>query len=276
MQRGVRRSRPHPGRAAVLSTFLLLATYALVTVSTIAFAGIGVEGSGLGNPDNSDDVFAAFGSALFGDGVLGKIGLLLLSASILTSASASTQTTIMPTARTTLSMAVFKALPGSFAKMHPRYLTPTVSTITMGAASILFYVLFTVISSSLLSALIGSVGLVIAFYYGLTGYACVRYYRKTLTNSLRDFMMRGVLPLLGGVLLTIVFIFGLIEYARADWLVDQGRNVTIFGFGAVAVVGVGSMVLGAVLMLAWWAISPSFFHGRRCRVRAPKRCRNRP
>ncbi|GLE51276.1 APC family permease [Mycobacterium montefiorense] len=254
-----------PGRAAVLSTFLLLATYALVTVSTIAFAGIGVEGSGLGNPDNSEDVFSAFGPALFGDGLLGKVGLLLLSASILTSASASTQTTIMPTARTTLSMAVFKALPDSFTKMHPRYLTPTVSTIVMGAASILFYVLFTVISSSLLSALIGSVGLVIAFYYGLTGYACVRYYRKTLTNSLRDFVMRGVLPLLGGVLLTIVFVFGLIEYAKADWLVDHDRNVTIFGFGAVAVVGVGSMVLGVVLMFTWWAISPSFFHGRTLR-----------
>jgi amino acid transporter len=189
------------GRAAVISTFLLLATYALVTAvrSAVAFVGVGTEGIGLGNPDNSCDVFAAIGPDLFGSSVLGHIGLLLLSASILTSASASTQTTILPTARTTLSMGVYKALPDSFAKIHRQYLTPTTSTIMMGAVSIVFYVLFTLISVSLLTALIGSVGLLIAFYYGLTGFACVWYYRKTLTGSVRDFTMRGVVPLLGGV-----------------------------------------------------------------------------
>ena len=45
---------------------------------------------------------------------------------VLTSAAASTQTTILPTARTTLSMAVYKAIPQKFARIHPRFLTPTV------------------------------------------------------------------------------------------------------------------------------------------------------
>ena len=147
-----------PGKAAVLSTFLLLATYAIVTVAAVAFAGTGTTDAGLSNPANSGDVFAAIGPALFGDSFIGHIGLLALSATILTSASASTQTTILPTARTTLSMGVYKALPTSFAKIHRTYLTPTVSTIVMGAVSIFFYVMFTLISSSLLLALIGSVG----------------------------------------------------------------------------------------------------------------------
>ena len=104
----------------------------------LRLAGVGTEGVGLGNPDNAADAFAAIGPALFGDSLLGKIGLMLLAASILTSASASTQTTILPTARTTLSMGVYKALPGSFAKIHRSYLTPTVATLVMGAVSILF------------------------------------------------------------------------------------------------------------------------------------------
>ena len=242
-----------PGRAAVISTFLLLATYALVSVSAIAFAGVGTDGIGLGNPDNSADVFAAIGPPLFGDSLLGKIGLLLLSASILTSASASTQTTVLPTARTTLSMGVYKALPTSFAKIHRTYLTPSVSTIVMGAVSILFYVLFTLVSSNLLTALIGSVGLMIAFYYGLTGFACAWFYRKDLTKSARDFMMRGVVPLLGGLILLVVFVYGLIQYAKPDWLTDDnGNNVTILGYGAVAVVGIGALVLGVVVMVIWW------------------------
>ena len=251
-----------PGRAAVISTFLLLATYALVSVATIAFAGVGDEGVGLGNQDNADDVFAAVGHDLFGDSLLGKIALMLLAASILTSASASTQTTILPTARTTLSMGVYKALPDSFAKIHRKYLTPTTSTIAMGAVSILFYMLFTLVSPNLLTALIGSVGLMIAFYYGLTGFACVWFYRKDLTKSARDFMMRGVVPLLGAVILTAVFIYGLIQYAKPDWLTDDdGNNVTIFGYGAVAVVGVGALALGVVMMFVWRIASPSYFQG---------------
>ncbi|KAA0098487.1 APC family permease [Mycolicibacterium sp. P1-18] len=251
-----------PGKAAVLSTFLLLTTYAIVTVAAVAFAGVGETDAGLGNPDNSADVFAAIGPALFGDSVIGHIGLLALSATILTSASASTQTTILPTARTTLSMGVYKALPTSFAKIHRKYLTPTVSTLVMGGVSIFFYVLFTLISSSLLLALIGSVGLMIAFYYGMTGYACVWYYRKTLTSSARNFLMRGAVPLLGAIMLTVVFAYGLISYAKPDYLVDDdGNDVTILGFGAVAVVGIGALVLGVVMMFVWWAMSPSFFKG---------------
>jgi amino acid transporter len=252
-----------PGRAAIVSTFLLLATYALVTVSAVAFAGSGTQGIGLGNPHNSKDVFASIGPELFGNGVLGKIALLLLAASILTSAAASTQTTILQTARTALSMGVHKALPDSFAKTHPRYLTPTTSTIAVGVASILFYVLFTLISENLLAALIGSVGLMIAFYYGLTGFACAWYHRNTLTGSLRNFTMRGVLPLLGGVGLLIVLIYGLIQYAKPAWLTgNDGNNITILGFGAVAAVGIGALILGLILMVVWWAISPGFFHGR--------------
>ena len=252
-----------PGRAAVISTFLLLATYALVSVAAIAFAGTGTEGIGLGNEENAADAFAAIGPDLFGDSLLGKIGLMLLAASILTSASASTQTTILPTARTTLSMGVYKALPESFAKIHRNYLTPTTSTIMMGLVSILFYVLFTLVSPNLLSALIGSVGLMIAFYYGLTGFACVWFYRKDLTKNARDFMMRGVVPLGGGLILLVVFAYGLIQYAKPDWLTDDdGNNVTILGFGAVAVVGIGALALGLVMMVIWWLMSPDFFRGR--------------
>ncbi len=252
-----------PGRAAVISTFLLLATFTLVTVSAVAFAGVGAAGIGLGNPHNSKDVFASIGPELFGNGVPGKIALLMLAASILTSAAASTQTTILKTTRTSLSMGACKALPDSFAKTHRQYQTPTTSTIAVGVVSALFYVLFTLISENLLAALIGSVGLMIAFYYGLTGFACAWYYRGTLTGSVRDFVMRGVVPLLGGVGLLIVLIYGLIQYAKPEWLTDDdGHNITFLGFGAVAAVGIGALVLGSILMTVWWAIAPGFFRGQ--------------
>ena len=49
--------------------------------------------------------------------------------------------------------------------------------------SILFYVGLTLISANILADTIAAVGLMIAFYYGLTGFACVWFYRKTMCSS---------------------------------------------------------------------------------------------
>ena len=249
-----------PGRAAVLSTLILLFTYAIVTVAAVAFAGTGTEGIGLGNAKNAEDVFTAISPQLFGNSGLGHVGQLLLAASILTSASASTQTTILPTARTALSMAVYKAIPERFARIHPKYLTPTWSTIGMGVISIVFYLLFTLVSQNLLSALIGSIGLMIAFYYGLTGFACVWFYRRNLFTSPRNFVMQGLFPFLGGAMLLYAFYLAVQSYWAPDWLTDDdNNNITIFGKGAVAVVGIGALLLGLILMIVWWSIKSDFF-----------------
>jgi amino acid transporter len=197
-----------PGRAAILSTVILLVTYVIVILSAQSFAGIGTTGIGLGNGDNTGDVISVLGDAVFGGSGIGVFLSRLLVLMVLTSAAASTQTTILPTARTTLSMATYKALPRAFAKMHPRYLTPTVSTITMGAISAVLYLAFNYVSSGFIIAdAVTAIGLYIAFYYGLTGFACTWYYRKTLSQSQRNLWMRGILPSLGG----------LIMYAAGGW-----------------------------------------------------------
>ncbi|MDK9353539.1 APC family permease [Propionibacterium freudenreichii] len=251
-----------PGRAALLSTVLLLITYLVVTYAAVAFAGVGTDGIGLGNPTNAADVFAAIGPALYGDSFIGHLGMGLLSISILTSSALSTQTTILPTARTALSMATHGAMPKKFATIAPKFLTPTWSTLGMGVLSIAFFLGMTAISPSILLALIGAIGLLIALYYGMTGFACVWLYRRTLTSSPRNLMMRGVLPMFGGLSLMAMFGFALVQYAKPDYLVDDaGNNVTLFGIGAVAVVGMGTLAVGAVLMVIQQLVNPAFFRG---------------
>ncbi|HEX9041897.1 MAG TPA: APC family permease [Trebonia sp.] len=197
-----------PGRAAILSTIILLVTYFVVILAVQSFAGIGTKGIGLGNSANTGDVLSILGSAVFGGHGIGLFFARLLVLMVLTSAAASTQTTILPTARTTLSMAAYKAFPRSFATMHQRYLTPTVSTITMGAISAVLYLAFNYLSGGyVISDAVTAIGLYIAFYYGLTGFACTWYYRKTLRDSPRNLWMRGILPSLGG----------LIMYAAGGW-----------------------------------------------------------
>ena len=192
-----------PGRAAILSTFILLVTYALVIFSMQSFAGIKTTGNGLGNVNNAGDVLSVQGHLVFGTSGWGSFLTHLLLLMVLSSAAASTQTTILPTARTTLSMAVYKAIPSAFAKIHPRYLTPTVSTIAMGGVSIVVYVLMNYSSNGIgvIGDAVIAIGLYIAFYYGLTGFACAWYYRRNLTSSARNLWMQGIIPIAGGLIL---------------------------------------------------------------------------
>jgi amino acid transporter len=52
-----------PGRAALVSTVILLFTYLLVAVAIQAFAGFEETGIGLANEENSDDVLTVGGRA---------------------------------------------------------------------------------------------------------------------------------------------------------------------------------------------------------------------
>jgi amino acid transporter len=253
-----------PGRAAIISTLLLLVIYALATTSAQSFAGIGTKGIGLGNPHHDTDVLSILGPAIFGSSGVGSVLSRLLFLMVLSSAAASTQTTILPTARTTLSMAAYKALPPSFAKMHPRYLTPTVSTLVMGGISIVLYVVLNYISGG--SAIVDAVtccGIFIAAYYGLTGFACFWYYRRNLLSSMRNFWMQGVLPLLGGLILYAAGGYSLWE----DWDYATGNSVTSWTMpfsphwqiGGVFVLAFLSMLAGLIFWIYLRIRQPAFF-----------------
>jgi len=249
--------RRGPGKAAVLSTVLLVLNYVVVTIAALAFAGIGKDGIGLGNSDNSDDVLAGLGAAVFGDGTFGKVMGVLLIVSVLTSAAASSQATIMPCARTTLSMAVHGALPSVFGKVHPRYLTPTVSTWAFGIVSFLIYVVLSLLSADVLSDSVSAVGLTIGVEYAMTSLACVWIFRKTLLSSVRNFLLRGLLPLLGGLFFALVLVAAVIYYAQPD-----SGETTVFGIGGVAVIGVLAIAIGVPLMAVVYRGCRSFFAGR--------------
>jgi amino acid transporter len=256
--------RKTPGRSAMISTVLLLVIYLLVTTSVQSFAGIGTSGIGLGNSANTSDVLSILGGAVFGTTGIGAVLSRLLILMVLSSAAASTQTTILPTARTTLSMAVYQALPKSFAKIHPRFRTPTVSTVLMGFISIVLYVLMNYLShGAVISDAVSACGFFIAFYYGLTAFACVWYYRTTLFESARNLWMRGILPLLGGLILYFAGGYSLWE----DWDVNTGTSYTTFTIpfyphwqvGGVFVIAFLSALAGVIFFVYLRIVQPAFF-----------------
>jgi amino acid transporter len=255
-----------PGKAAVISTFVLLAIYALVVLSVQSFAGLGTTGVGLGNPNNINDVLSVLGPAIFGHSHLASIPTHLLYLMILSSAAASTQTTILPTARTTLSMAVYKSIPAKFGQIHKRFLTPTFSTVTMGVVSILLYVMMNFLShGAVIGDAVSALGIWIAFYYGLTGFACAWYYRSTLRESTRNLFMRGIIPVIGGLILYFIIGWSFWYY----WSAARSQSYTSFTLpfpphqqvSGVFVIDILTIVVGIVLMFVYKAIAPAFFRG---------------
>jgi len=238
-----------PGRAAVVSTLLLVLVYVSVSAAAQAYAGTGFLAR------NSNDVLSALGGRVFGS----PWDKLLILA-VLTSAAASTQTTILPTARTTLSMARWGALPEIFGRIHPRYLTPGFSTLAMGAVSIVWTLLIVGFdpAQNVLGDSITALGFAIAFYYGCTGLAAAVYFRRDLFRSLRKLALAGIVPLVGFAAMAAVFVKAFRDYGKAG----VNYSSPVLGIQLPIVIGIGSLLLAIpVLAIAMIAL-PRFFARR--------------
>ncbi len=238
-----------PGRAAVISTVLLLGLYALSAIACLAYVG--------SDPlEDSDDVLAQIGAL-----VLGTNFDKILIFAVLTSAAASTQTTIMPTARTLLSMAAFKAIPKKFANIHPVNKTPGYATVATGIACVIFFAGLAAISDNVLGDATEAVGLLVAFYYGLTGFAGAWHFRRNPGKTIREFLVRIMLPLIGGIILLFVFVRTAIDDADPEW---GSTSLHIFDWhvGGIFVIAISSLVIGVVLMICFAFVSPDFFRGK--------------
>ena len=161
-------------------------------------------------------------------------------------------------------MATYKALPHQFARVHPKYMTPGFSTFVTCAIGLSYYVVMSIISDSVLQDTILSISLAIAFYYALTGFACVWYFRHELLTSRQAFFAKFLLPLLGGVMLAFAFVASSVQMFSPDY-----TGTDIWGIGSVFVIGFGSLAFGVLLMFLWQIRQPEFFRGQTLRQDTP-------
>lgn len=245
-----RDSTSTPGRAAIVSTVVLLVTYVGVAIAVLAFAGTDYLS------DNADEEEAIF--ALLSGEVMGGWDWVVLLA-VATAAIASTQTTILPASRTGLSMARRHALPRRFGHISPRHRTPDVSTWWVGIIASAWFVLVSLISENALFDSITALSLLIAFYYALTGIACAVYHRRQLTRSVKAFLLIGVGPVIGSLLLIWLLVLSIRDLADpANSYTEQAW----LGVGPPLVIGVGIFGVGVVLMLVWRTRDKRFWEER--------------
>jgi amino acid transporter len=244
-----------PGRATVISVVILVGTYLLVTIAAQALHGAEYLAE-----QGESDILASLANE-----VLGSPWDKILIIAVLTSAAASTQTTILPCARTALSMGSKGALPGFWAKVHPRFQTPANATIWTGILATVWYVGLRLVSENVYYDALTALGLMIAFYYGITGYAAVIFYRHVLTKNWRNFLGMAVLPVVGGLFLTWAFVQSVIDltsplssYTCTD-PEDPATCAQLLGMSVPLALSVMFLIAGLVLMVIWWARHPAFF-----------------
>jgi hypothetical protein len=115
-----------------------------------------------------------------------------------------------------------------------------------------------IVAAVVLLDTIAALGIMICWYFGITAFACVWYFRKELFSSVHNVAFKFLFPLLGGIILATVFVISAGESMNPE----NASGGSIFGIGLVFYMGFGILLLGAVLMVVWRFRSPGFFEGR--------------
>jgi len=183
-----------PGYAGLLSMIVLLVLF-LFAATAIDMVTSPANLTNIGN--NGGDILYFFAQGLSGAPITYLMVLAVLSSTI-----ATVQTTLLPSSRLSFSMARDGVFPKIFGIVHKSWQTPWVGTLVTTGLSILV-IASTFIGSvnDVFGKLILEIGVLVAFYYGITGISCAWAFRKVLFTSVSLFFLAGLLPLFGGVFL---------------------------------------------------------------------------
>jgi amino acid transporter len=222
-----------PGHAGIISMFVLLFVFMVSSAAVQALV-----------PADTISKQGANALFYFADQVFPAPLSYLMVIAILASTVATTQTTLLPATRLTFSMARDGVFPSVFGKVHPVWQTPWIGTIIVGALSVVG-ILLTTFNDKInvtFQGMISNIGVLIAFYYGVTGLACAWAFRKSLTKPPQMILMAGILPAVSGLFLL--------------WIGEE--VVRSAGFGPSLPVLI-TLVLGIPLVVAARVLSKSAF-----------------
>jgi amino acid transporter len=183
-----------PGYAGLISMVVLLILF-LFSATAIDMVTSPANLTSIGN--NGGDILYFFAQGLSSTPITYLMILAVLSSTV-----ATLQTTLLPSSRLSFSMARDGVFPKVFGVVHKSWQTPWIGTLVTTVLSILV-VASTFIGSvnNVFGNLILEIGVLVAFYYGITGIACAWAFRKVLTSSVSLFFLAGLLPFLGGIFL---------------------------------------------------------------------------
>jgi amino acid transporter len=210
-------SNAAPGNSGILGMIGIVLLFMLIQVSI----QMGMTSDTVDK--NSANLLAAFGDAIF-PRPWGQIAVL----AVLLSTIGTIETQMTQCARTLFSMGRDRVIHEKFAEIHPRFQTPWLACLVVTVLTLFLMILSGSSESigSVMQSLISAIGVMVSFYYGMSGLACTYYYRKVLRRNVRIFLMRGLWPAGSAIFLLVL---------AAMQLPTLGWSVSLFTLGAIAI-----------------------------------------
>jgi amino acid transporter len=189
-------ARETPGNAVMLSVVVLALLYAFFT---FAFQGA-VANKALQSHSESALSYIAqqvAGSALAKYMVL-AVGL---------SAAGSTLATLVSGVREVFAMGADGVLPRALARTHPKFKTPSLATLIIGALAVIGTWIYILGSSSVQNSfdtIVAVDGMLFALFYAFTGIAMIAYFRRVAIAGARNTLTLLLIPLVSTAFLLYV------------------------------------------------------------------------
>jgi amino acid transporter len=211
-----RNATENPGKAGMYGMVALLILFVLATVSVQLVLG----------PDAI--VASSTGTlSLWADTMFDQPWASLAVIALITSTVATLQTTLLPSARTAFSMGRDGTLSRFWGSVSTKYKTPALATLIFGGLTVVIAFIDLKLDklSSIISAGVLAIGILVAYYYGMTGLACAVYYRKLAFTSIKRFLLVFLIPLLSWAAL-----WSLAGYLIwSDWTNSNGYDAPVGG-----------------------------------------------
>jgi amino acid transporter len=179
--------------------------------------------------------------------VLGhSVGAKLMIIALMLSTIATLETTLIQSTRSLFSMGRERTIPSAFGRLHPSWETPVFATGVIVVISIVLFVAsnFAGGISKVLTDGETAIDIEIMIYYALAGFAAFVAFRKLAIRSLKNAIVMGVFPLVGGAFMLYVFIAAI-----------STGNVS----GVALYLGLGGIVIG-IVPLAYYARKGSDYY----------------
>jgi len=217
----------NPGKAALASVMMLALIY---SVATFAFQTV----------LSPDQLQAHAGNALsaVSGQLLHKPWDSLMALVVLTGTLASLQSAVVSATRVGLAMSRDRVMPAFFQLIRAGSSSPWAATLAMSAINLLLLALAlstTSIAAALTNAA-SSLGLVSIVFYGITAAAALRQQRTTITSSVGNLILGGLLPLIG-----VLFSIGVLVASLATGAVNL--TVILYGLGSICIGGMVAVYL---------------------------------
>ncbi len=223
------KAKVNPGRAMMMGTAFLTLWY---TFLIVVFQGVSSQKDVLAH---GTDVLAYAGQLLV-PGFLGRA----LPLAVLIAVLGTSQIQMVEPSRVLYSMARDRLIPRFFGFLSRKHQTPWKFGLALLAAIPPLLLIPYLASSSATKAIgyvISASGMLGLFMYFVIALSSVWFYRSELRGSLRVALVRGVLPLIGGLFMGVIFFYGLTTQAPAvAW-------VSVAGVALVYILGIVVRVL---------------------------------